>query len=69
MEYDLIWGQGKIPGEVWAQTWRMSRSEIVGGGGREKNIPGNLESGLRGPKGIKGVHTVFVFLFLIFIYF
>ena len=47
----------------------MNRSEIVGGGGREKNIPGNLESGWRGPKGIKGVHAVFVFLILIFIYF
>ena len=69
MEYDLIWGQEKIPGEVWAQTRGMNRSEIVGGGGREKNIPGNLESGLRGPKGIKGVHTVFVFLIFIFIYF
>ena len=60
MEYDLIWGQGRIPGEASAKTWRMNRSEIVGDGGREKNIPGNLESGWRGPSSINGVHAVVV---------
>ena len=38
----------------------MNRSEIVGDGGREKNIPGNSESGCRGPSSINGVHAVVV---------